>query len=57
MVKDAPSDWLLGTTLSSVASGGTATVAYGTALALALGYVTLGLVLAGVVFVRRDVTD
>ena len=57
MVKDAPSDWLLGTTLGAVASGGTATTAYGTALALALGYVTLGLVLAGVVLVRRDVTD
>ena len=57
MVKDAPADWLLGTTLGAVASGGTATIAYGTALALALGYVTLGLVLAGVVFVRRDVTD
>lgn len=57
MVKDAPADWLLGTTLGAVASGGTATTAYGTALALALGYVILGLVLAGVVFVRRDVTD
>ena len=57
MVKDAPSDWLLGTTLGAVASGGTASVGYGTALALALGYVTLGLVLAGGVFVRRDVTD
>ena len=57
MVKDAPSDWLLGTTLGAVASGGTPTVAYGTALALAVGYVTVGLVLAGVVFARRDVTD
>ena len=57
MVKGAPSDWLLGTTLGAVASGGTATVAYGTALALAVGYVTLGLILAGVVFVRRDITD
>jgi len=57
MVGDAPSDWLLGTTLGAVASGGTEAVAYGTALALALGYVTLGLVLAGVVFIRRDVTD
>ncbi len=57
MVKDAPSDWLLGTTLNAVASGGSATVGYGTALLLALGYVTLGLVLAGIVFVRRDVTD
>ncbi len=51
MAKDVPSDWLLGTTLGAVASGGTAAVAYGTALALALVYVTLGLVLAGVVFV------
>jgi ABC-type transport system involved in multi-copper enzyme maturation permease subunit len=57
MVKDAPSDWLLGTTLGALASGGTATIAYGTALALALGYVTLGLIVAGVVFIRRDVTD
>jgi ABC-2 type transport system permease protein len=57
MVKDAPSDWLLGTTLGAVASGGTETIAYGTAVALALGYVTLGLVIAGAVFVRRDVTD
>jgi len=57
MVGDAPSDWLLGTTLSAVASGGSEAVAYGTALILALGYVTLGLVTAGVVVVRRDVTD
>jgi ABC-2 type transport system permease protein len=57
MAKDVPSDWLLGTTLGAVASGGTAAVAYGTALALAAGYVTLGLLLAGIVFVRRDVTD
>ncbi len=57
MAKDVPSDWLLGTTLGAVASGGTAAVSFGTALALALGYVTLGLLLAGAVFIRRDVTD
>ena len=57
MLEDVPSDWLLGTTLNAVASGGTDAIAYGTALVLALGYVTLGLVVAGVVFVRRDVTD
>ena len=57
MVGDAPSDWLLGSTLNAVASGGTAAIPYGTALALALAYVTLGLLLAGVIFVRRDVTD
>jgi ABC-2 type transport system permease protein len=57
MVSDAASDWLLGSTLSAVAGGGTASVTYGAALALALGYVTLGLVIAGVAFIRRDVTD
>jgi ABC-type transport system involved in multi-copper enzyme maturation permease subunit len=57
MLKDVPSDWLFGTSLNAVASGGTATMAYGTALALALGYVALGLLLAGAVFIRRDVTD
>lgn len=57
MLKDVPSDWLLGTTLGAVASGGTDAVSYGTALALALGYVTLGLAVAGAVFSRRDVTD
>jgi ABC-type transport system involved in multi-copper enzyme maturation permease subunit len=40
MVEDAPSDWLLGTTLGALASGGTVSTDYGTALALALGYVT-----------------
>ena len=57
MLKDVPSDWMPGTLLNAIASGGTASVAYGTALALALGYVALGLGIAGVVFVRRDVTD
>ncbi len=57
MVGDAPSDWLLGTTLGAVAKGGTEVVAYGTALGLALGYVTLGLAVAGAVFILRDVTD
>jgi hypothetical protein len=57
MVEDAPSDCLLGTTLGALASGGTVSTAYGSALALALGYVTLGLFVAGVVFIRRDVTD
>ncbi len=57
MLKDVPSDWLLGTTLGAVASGGTSAVSFGAALTLALGYVTLGLVAAGVVYIRRDVTD
>ena len=57
MLKDVPSDWLLGTTLGAVASGGTAAISFGSALTLALGYVALGLVAAGVVYARRDVTD
>ncbi len=57
MLKGVPSDWLLGTTLGAVASGGTPAVSFGTALTLALGYVTLGLLAAGLVYVRRDVTD
>jgi ABC-type transport system involved in multi-copper enzyme maturation permease subunit len=56
-IGDAPSDWLLGTTLGAIAAGGTAAVTYGTALALGIGYVTLGLLIAGAVFIRRDVTD
>lgn len=57
MVGGAPSDWLLGTTLTAVASGGTSTVPQGAALGLALAYVTMGLAVAGAVFARRDVTD
>lgn len=51
------SDWLLGSTLNAVASGGTATLAYGSALGLALAYVAAGLVLASAVVTRRDITD
>lgn len=57
MVGDAPSDWLLGSTLNALAQGGTDAVAYSTAIAVACGYVLLGLVIAGVVFNRREVTD
>lgn len=57
MLGDAPSNWLLGTTLNAIASGGTSAVPYGTALVLGLVYVAVGLFVAGVVFVRRDVTD
>ena len=57
MVSGAPKDWLLGTTLNAIASGGTPTISFGTALALGVGYVIVGLVLAGAVLTRRDVTD
>lgn len=50
-------DWLLGSTLNALAAGGTTTVAFGTALALAAVYVIIGLGAATLVFVRRDVTD
>lgn len=57
MVGSAPSDWLLGTTLNAIASGGTAAVSFWSALALGAGYVIVGLVIAGLVLTRRDVTD
>ena len=50
-------DLLLGSTLSALAAGGTASLAYGTALTLAVGYVIIALGLAGVVVTRRDITD
>jgi hypothetical protein len=57
MVDGAPVDQLLGTTLGAIAKGGTAAVSYSSALALGATYVIVGLVLAGIVFARRDVTD
>ena len=57
MVTSAPTDWLLGTTLNAIASGGTPAVSFGSALALGATYVIVGVVLAGTVLTRRDVTD
>ena len=57
MTGGAPSDLLLGTTLNAIASGGTAAVSFGSAIALGGVYVIVGLGLAGAVFARRDVTD
>lgn len=50
-------DWLPGTTLSALAQGGTAAVPYGTALALGAAYTLTGVIVALVVFARRDITD
>jgi ABC-2 type transport system permease protein len=50
-------DWLLGSTLTALARGGTPSLGYASALGLGLAYVVIGLGLAGVVFTRRDVTD
>jgi len=57
MANGVPSDWLLGSTLTAIASGGSASVAFSAALALGAGYVIVGLLLAGLVVTRRDVTD
>lgn len=57
MVDGAPVDQLLGTTLGAIAKGGTAAVSYSSALALGIMYVIVGLLLAAIVFTRRDVTD
>ena len=57
MANGVPSDWLLGSTLNAIASGGTASVSFSAALALGAAYVIVGLALAGVVLTRRDVTD
>jgi hypothetical protein len=57
MVDGAPVDQLLGTTLGAIANGGTAAVSYSSALALGTMYVIVGLLLAAIVFTRRDVTD
>jgi len=54
---DTTPDWLLSSTLTAVAQGGSATVAQATALAWAGLYVALGLGAAVVVLLRRDVTD
>lgn len=57
MAGGVPSEWLLGSTLNAIASGGTTAVSFATALALGTGYVIVGLVIAGFVLTRRDVTD
>ena len=57
LVSPDAADWLPGATLSALASGGNSAVGYWTAVGLGLGYAILGLVVAGVTFSRRDVTD
>lgn len=57
MANGMPSDWLLGSTLTAIASGGTASVPFSAALALGAAYVVVALALAGLVLARRDVTD
>jgi ABC-type transport system involved in multi-copper enzyme maturation permease subunit len=57
MIDGAPTDRLLGATLTAIAEGGTDALSYSTALAIGLAYVAIGLTVATLVFSRRDVTD
>jgi ABC-2 type transport system permease protein len=57
LVSPDAAHWLPGATLSALAGGGSSAVDYRTAVGLGLGYAVLGLVVAGVTFSRRDVTD
>jgi len=50
-------DWLPGSTLAALAHGGTASLAFATALGLGIAYAGIGLAVAAGVFIRRDVTD
>lgn len=56
-VFDTTPDWLLGSTLTAVAQGGSATIAQGAALGWAGLYVALGVGAAAMVLLRRDITD
>jgi NADH:ubiquinone oxidoreductase subunit K len=50
-------DWLPGATLTALAKGGTSTTSYAAALGLGFAYAAIGLIVAVLVFRRRDVTD
>jgi ABC-2 type transport system permease protein len=56
MALGSSSWWLPGSSFSAIASGGTADLAYSSALVLAAGYAVLALAVAAVVFRRRDIT-
>lgn len=57
LIDGAPTDRMLGATLTAIANGGTDAVSFTAALALGATYVLAGLIAAGLVFTRRDVTD
>ena len=50
-------DWLPGSTLTALAHGGTASLAFATSLGLGIAYAGIGLLISAAVFIRRDVTD
>ena len=50
-------DWLPGTTISAIASGGNSALSYIGALGLGALYIVSAFLAATVVFARRDITD
>jgi len=57
LLAESATTYLPGTVLNAVAAGGTAVMAYGTAVLLATGFVLAALVIAFAVFARRDITS
>ncbi len=57
LIAETATTYLPGSVLNAVAAGGTTAVAYGTAMALATGFVLVLLVAALVAFNRRDITS
>lgn len=57
LLAESATTYLPGTVLNAVASGGTAVMAYGTAVLLATGFVLAALAIAFAVFARRDITS
>lgn len=57
MASDTPPGWLLGTTLSALASGGSLQVSHSSAITAGIVYGVVGLGLATVIFTRRDIKD
>jgi ABC-2 type transport system permease protein len=56
MLLDSGAKWLPGSSFSAVASGGSADMAFGTALLVAVAYGVAALAIAAVTFHRRDIT-
>ena len=54
---DEVSDWLPGATIAALATGGSTSIAYGTALALGAAYAGVGMLATLVTSTKRDITD
>lgn len=57
LVAEDTAQWLSGATLRSLAAGGDTLLDYPSALALGATYAAVGLAVAAVVLVKRDVSD